>query len=143
MASAYLTKTLVNSNQRTFTWSFWLKRSGLGSTQYFAGVGGSGAYASAVYFDSNDQLETWNYFNSSYAGRYKTNRKFRDTNAWYHIMLAVDTTLATAGDRIKIYVNGQLISDVSSSTYSNYDVGTGNLVSNASGTTFYFSNHIS
>ena len=56
---------------------FWLKRSGLGSTQYFAGVGGSGAYASAVYFDSNDQLETWNYFNSSYAGRYKTNRKFR------------------------------------------------------------------
>jgi hypothetical protein len=95
-----------NSNQRTFTWSFWLKRSGLSSTQYFAGVGGGGAYASAIYFDSNDQLETWNYFNSSYAGRYKTNRKFRDTNAWYHIMLAVDTTLATAGDRIKIYVNG-------------------------------------
>jgi hypothetical protein len=95
-----------NSNQRIFTWSFWLKRSGLGSTQYFAGVGGGGGYASAIYFDSNDQLETWNYFNSSYAGRYKTNRKFRDTNAWYHIMLAVDTTLATAGDRIKIYVNG-------------------------------------
>ena len=42
MASAYLTKTLVNSNQRTFTCSFWLKRSGLGATQYFAGVGGSG-----------------------------------------------------------------------------------------------------
>jgi hypothetical protein len=107
MASTYLTRTMSsNSNQRTFTWSFWLKRSGLSSTQYFAGVGGGGAYASAIYFDSNDQLETWNYFNSSYAGRYKTNRKFRDTNAWYHIMLAVDTTLATAGDRIKIYVNG-------------------------------------
>ena len=37
---------------------------------------------------------------------YETNRKFRDVNAWYHIVVAIDTTLATAGDRVRLYVNG-------------------------------------
>ena len=109
MASTYLTRTLTNSNQRTFTFSCWVKRSGLGSTQYLLGVGGGGAYASAFYFDSNDKIEVWNYFNSSYAGRYRTNARYRDTNAWYHIVMAIDTTQSTDTDRFKLYVNGELI----------------------------------
>jgi hypothetical protein len=35
------------------------------------------------------------------AANIKTNRKFRDTNAWYHIVVAIDTTQGTAADRIK------------------------------------------
>ena len=31
---------------------------------------------------------------------------FRDTSAWYHIVLACDTTQATASNRLKLYVNG-------------------------------------
>jgi len=37
---------------------------------------------------------------------YQTNRLFRDLNAWYHIVCAVDTTQA-GGNRIRIYVNGE------------------------------------
>ena len=36
----------------------------------------------------------------------QTNRVFRDTNAWYHIVVAWDTTQSTASNRVKIYVNG-------------------------------------
>jgi ethanolamine utilization microcompartment shell protein EutL len=35
-----------------------------------------------------------------------TNRLFRDVSAWYHIVVAVDTTQSTANDRVKFYVNG-------------------------------------
>ena len=33
-------------------------------------------------------------------------QNFRDCNAWYHLVVAVDTTQATAADRGKIYING-------------------------------------
>ena len=35
-----------------------------------------------------------------------TNRKFRDVNGWYHIVVACDTTQSTASNRIKLYING-------------------------------------
>jgi hypothetical protein len=35
-----------------------------------------------------------------------TNRKFRDLSAWYHIVVAIDTTQSTSSNRVKIYVNG-------------------------------------
>jgi hypothetical protein len=37
---------------------------------------------------------------------YKQIRLFRDVNAWYHIVYAVDSTQATASDRVKLYING-------------------------------------
>jgi hypothetical protein len=37
---------------------------------------------------------------------YQTNRVFRDPAAWYHIVVAFDNTLASAGDRLRLYVNG-------------------------------------
>ena len=33
---------------------------------------------------------------------------FRDPSAWYHIVVAMDTTQGTASDRIKFYINGEL-----------------------------------
>ena len=43
-----------------------------------------------------------------------TAASFRDTSAWYHVVLAVDTTQSTATDRFKLYVNGVLITDYAS-----------------------------
>ena len=100
-------------NQRTFTISVWVKRSKTGAVQTIMGSGGSGAYASHMYFMASDEIEVWNYFNSSYAGRYRTSAKYRDVNAWYHIVIAVDTTQATDTDRFKLYVNGEIITDYS------------------------------
>ena len=106
MASTYLTRTMSqNSNQKVFTLSTWVKRCGLGR-QVIMGVGGSGNYAMELYFTSGGQIDWWNYFNGSYAGRKTTNRLFRDTNGWYHIVARWDTTDSTASNRMRLYVNG-------------------------------------
>ena len=39
----------------------------------------------------------------------KTNAVFRDPSAWYHIVVAFDTTDVTASDRVKLYVNGERV----------------------------------
>ena len=38
--------------------------------------------------------------------RFITNRVFRDTSAWYHFVVVLDTTNSTADDRFRLYVNG-------------------------------------
>jgi hypothetical protein len=116
MASAKLTRTLSgNGNQNTATWSFWVKRSGLTDTRMYAS-----------WYDGNNQF--WimfsdNKFNvklyqsSSYSVSVETNRLFRDTSAWYHIVVAIDTTQGTASDRVKIYVNGVQETSLNTTTY--------------------------
>ena len=48
---------------------------------------------------------------------------FRDPSAWYHVVVAIDTTQATAANRIKLYVNGNQVTAFSTATYpaQNYD----------------------
>ena len=93
-------------NQRKFTISVWVKRSKIGATQSIMGSGGNGSYATHMYIDSNDVIDFWNWFNSAYQGRKITNRKFKDTHGYYHLVFRVDTTSATASERMRLYVNG-------------------------------------
>ena len=46
--------------------------------------------------------------------RITSSQVFRDPTAWYHIVLAVDTTQATNTDRVKLYVNGTQITSYAS-----------------------------
>ena len=104
--SALLSRTPSSaSNRDTWTWSAWVKRGNIGAAKgLFAapeGTSGNTAYLDII-FTAADELAV-----SSYATLYrKTNRLFRDPSAWYHLVVAVDTTDGTADDRIKIYVNG-------------------------------------
>ena len=50
-----------------------------------------------------------------------TSRKFRDTNAWYHLVVAIDTTQSTASNRFKYYINGEQITSFSTETYPAQD----------------------
>ena len=89
-------------NQRTWTWSGWIKRGTISTVQdLFAAYDGSSAY-NIIRIGSNDQLN----FQSNTAAIKLTNAKLRDTAAWYHIVVAVDTTSGTAADRAIIYING-------------------------------------
>ena len=114
--SAYLTRTPSSAgNLRTWTLSFWVKRSTLGALQilYSASNEGSGATDfGIIYFDANDALGF--YYDSSTIAL--TNRKFRDVGAWYHIYIKLDTTQGTASDRWAIYINGVQETSFSEST---------------------------
>tara|TARA_R100000697_G_scaffold94541_1_gene106481 strand:- start:570 stop:3176 length:2607 start_codon:yes stop_codon:yes gene_type:complete len=66
-----------------------------------------------------------------------TGQVFRDPTNWYHIALIVDMTLSGNENKAKLYVNGNLLSTVDSS--STGTPTTQNIIKN--GTTFYFSRY--
>ena len=110
MAATYLTKTSIGAgNRRTWTWSGWIKRSGLGEQRIFNHEQSSGtSNISVLKFDSDDKiLYADNAAGSNAINLNSSNMRFRDVNAWYHIVLRVDTTDATDTNRARIYVNGQ------------------------------------
>ena len=122
MASTYLTKTPSASNRKTFTISVWIKRSLITSQQaiFSTGNGNSGPL-NFFGFGSSDNLNYWEYQDGyTEISDIKTTKVFRDINAWYHIVLAVDTTQATASNRTKIYVNGELQTDLGTSGSNQY-----------------------
>ena len=95
-------------NRRTWTLSFWIKRTELGTTQkpYDAGN------IASIGFLSTDKIQIEN--TNLYLA---TNRVFRDTSAWYHIVLLNDSTQSTASDRAKLWINGVQETSFYSETY--------------------------
>jgi len=106
MASTYLTRTQTTGNRTTFTFSAWVKRSSLGE-QHLISCGTSSTSRTQFHFNGDNALMFYNNDGGSVNMYIKTNRLFRDVNAWYHIVLRFDTTQATASDRIRFYVNGE------------------------------------
>ena len=103
----YLSRTPSSAgNRKTFTWSGWVKRAEINSTQGRLFGGGNTSNYFSIYFPSDNLIRVIWYE----GGQVFTNTtaKFIDPSAWYHIVIAVDTTQSTDGDRIKIYVNGVL-----------------------------------
>jgi len=114
MANTRLTKTFSGaSNRKTMTFSFWVKRTKISSGMYIANAGAGGNPEAGIEFNSDDTFTFWE------GGVYnqKPTRKFRDPNAWYHIVVAVDTTQITEANRVKIYVNGVQETVMSTNTF--------------------------
>ena len=107
MANSYLNRTQGSAtNQKKGTFSFWIKRSKLGSNQRIVTNYNDSNNLGYLRFNSSDQLQHYALSGGSAIGSIISTRKFRDTSAWYHIVMAIDTTQSTAADRIKFYVNG-------------------------------------
>jgi hypothetical protein len=116
------------SSQRIFTFSAWVKRGNLNSggsdpnMQFFSQYTNT-ANRMDLRFQSGDTID---FYHTSSLGRITTNRLFRDTSAWYHVLLRVDTTQATSSDRYRLYINGVQETSFSTATYpsQNADLGT-------------------
>jgi len=99
-------------NLDNWTLSVWIKRSNIssaGNNSYktiFGIYAASGANQEGLHIQDDDVMYYQFWQGGSKVGEIKTNRKFRDVGAWYHIVIAYDSTNGTAGDRIKMYVNG-------------------------------------
>ena len=107
--STSLTRTQSTSptNAKKGTLSFWLKRADLVNNQHFYNVYADDNNRGIIYFRSDVKaLQIGNQSGGSFYSIIRLNRQFRDVSAWYHIVVAFDTTQGTAADRIKVYVNG-------------------------------------
>ena len=110
--SAYLSRTPASAgNRKTWTWAAWVKRGSLGVLNAIFSI--RAAADDSSYFDfifnGGDQLSVSNY--STFLRI--TTQVFRDASAWCHLVLANDTTQATANNRLRLYVNGAEVTQFS------------------------------
>ena len=131
-SSDNLTKTFSTdgTSHDIGTVSVWLKRSELGAEQGIFTAGSSNR--NFIRFESNDTLTFRSVADSFHL---QTTQVFRDSNAWYHIVIAFDTTQSTSSDRVKFYVNGTQVTDFGTETYPalNLDIKLGAAELNAIG----------
>ena len=99
------------SNRRTWTWSSWLKRSRNDSTHMVFFTAPAGDLTEddhfGIRFDSGtaNLIITWGDGNVGVSAS-----THRDSGAWFHLVVAIDTTQGTDTDRIKAYINGEAVS---------------------------------
>ena len=123
--SASMNRTFgTPTNAKIGTFSFWCKLGGETNSprailqehvanKFWVGFdnNGSGDYTLGVYISNNTTNQVRN-----------TSRLFRDHSAWYHIIISIDTTDGSASERLKIYVNGELVTDFSTSNAVDHNI---------------------
>ena len=118
MASTYLSFTQgAATSRRIFTISVWVKRANLSAQQQIFETWLDNNNRFDVQFTASDKILVQHTLGGSTSINIETSRLFRDTSAWYHIVVEVDTTQATASDRVKIYINGVQETSFSTATY--------------------------
>ena len=89
---------------QTWTVSYWFKRTSVGEV-FDIGFGANGGLevgffpAGEFYFNNGGYL-------------WKSNALYRDTSAWYHVVVSIDTTQGTAANRIRVYINGEEVTSL-------------------------------
>ena len=117
-ASLTRTQSTSPTNSKKGTLSFWVKRGNLGNSQHFYNAYADNNNRGIIYFRSDvNALQIGNQSGGSFYSIIRLNRLFRDSSAWYHIVIGFDTTQGTAADRIKVYVNGSQETSFHTSNY--------------------------
>ena len=110
------------TNSKKGTFSTWLKRIEIDDSEtnaLFVGGAGGGALETDIKFDSGKfRFNAWS---GSTLFDLTTSQYFRDPSAWYHLVVAWDTTQGTAADRVNMYVNGSKVTAFSTESYPSAD----------------------
>ena len=118
------------SNRRTWTYSTWFKRGNINSSGtrgvLFSAYENSSNYTFIGFDDGGggfDRIRVYSLESSSVKIDFESTQQLRDVSAWYHLVVSVDTTQGTSGNRVKIYLNGEQVTDWATSTEpsQNYD----------------------
>ena len=122
--TTHLTRTPSGAgNRKTWTWSAWIKRSSLGlggsNTEevMWASNGTSDSTNAQIQFGEDDDLQLLMGYPSH---DLKTTARYNDTGEWYHFVVAVDVTQGTNSNKVKMYVNGDQITDFATDQRSDY-----------------------
>ena len=116
-SSDYLNRTLSTpTNNKIYTWSGWIKKTKNDEVAPNIFGAHSGGLRDCIRFDGGGNALQM-IFNEVGSGNLVTTQVLRDVSAWYHIVVAVDTTQATSTNRVKIYLNGSQITSFSTSSY--------------------------
>jgi len=120
-------ETSSGGNQKTFTVSAWVKlQNRVGSHTIFSSdVEDDGSNYGSLSIEGTGLVKYINMMSGSLTTNYQSTRLLVDSSSWYHIVLRVDTTQATASNRIRIYVNSEQLTNWDYSTTPNQNTDTG------------------
>ena len=126
-ATNYLYRDGGSGNRDTWTLGMWIKRARISTSDSHTSMstwgGHSGSGSARGYGMVNDYTGTINGMSfennngSSWHLTTRTNAMYKDTSGWTHVCWRYDSTQATEADRARMYVNGELITDLQSTTY--------------------------
>jgi hypothetical protein len=142
-ASAYFNRTPASAgNRKTWTFSAWVKRGQLGQSHgVLAATTGTPI---SFGFDSSDKF----FITISGVGNGTTTAVFRDPSAWYHVVIAFDTTQGPTADRVSIYINNvkQTLSNTLVALNTDYEINNNTAqqigTTGVSGSTTYFDGYL-
>jgi hypothetical protein len=110
--SAYLSRTPASAgNRKTWTWAGWVKKTTSGSFVTLAGVYQDGSNYSIIDFSDGNTLRIQNLVGGSYSHNFVTTQVFRDSSAWFHLVIASNSNTS-----FKVYVNGSEVTSFSTQT---------------------------
>ena len=114
----YLNKTPSAGTTTRWIWSSWVQRTEFGNAanaHTIFSAGSSTSNLSWIRFDDADRFDFAVYQGATTA-RKTSSAKYRDVG-WYHLCVSFDSgSGVTASDRIKLFVNGIEVTDLSAST---------------------------
>jgi len=100
------------TNRKTWTVSWWFKQTELRSVngaaaEHWQGGGYGEATRAGIFADDRIWIDIGGGDgNTGSRFRSLSTQKIRDTSAWYHIVIACDSTQSTEADRLKVWLNG-------------------------------------
>ena len=106
--SRSMTKPVTDPSSKRWTWAAWVKRSKIDSTQWLFG-GDADNYGFTIGFGSANNLEIYKDSNTIAT----THRTFTDPASWMHLLVSHNSV---DGSGIKVYINGELLTDSDFST---------------------------
>ena len=117
-STTYLTRTQSSgTSDKIGTFSAWIKYSEVGETNSIFSGHTDSSNRIALYIGGSGALTIYGNIANSQSVYLITNNLLRDVSAWYHIVVAWDTTQGTDSNRFKIYVNGSQITSFSTAAY--------------------------
>ena len=114
--SSGFSKSSVAGTRTKATFSAWVKRGTLTGEQHLFWSRIDVNNGMFIRFTSSQTLEIWNRTGGSNTVNYITNSVYRDPSAWMHVLVVLDTTQGTAGNRVKLFVNGTQVTSFGTET---------------------------
>jgi hypothetical protein len=133
-SSDFLNRTPASSGDRQkWTFSCWFKYTDLtkseNSTLFWytdgANIEGGIRIIGTAGSPNENKINFYDYNSAYIIDNFQTTQVFRDVSAWYHLVLAVDTTQATSTNRVKFYINGSQVTAWDTTGYPTQNANTG------------------
>ena len=126
-SSDNLTRSRSSGNRRTFTFSAWLKVANPAYSSariIMENYADSGNYFIFYINNNPNEFSFFDYSSSATQLQFNASQEIRDPSAWYHVVVAIDTTQSTESNRVKFYINGSQVTNFDTANYPSQNLQT-------------------